>query len=112
MDILSRLNEAIVYIENHLCGEIDMNEIAKIACESADGFQRIFKTLTSMTVKEYIRKRRLSLAVSDIQNGDEKIIDIALKYGYESADSFRRAFESQHKITPTAARNASFILSY
>lgn len=111
MDILSRLNEAIVYIENHLCGEIDMNEIAKIACESADGFQRIFKTLTSMTVKEYIRKRRLSLAVSDIQNGDEKIIDIALKYGYESADSFRRAFESQHKITPTAARNASALTS-
>lgn len=111
MDMLSRLNEAIVYIENHLCGEIDMNEIAKITCESVDAFQRIFKTLTSMTVREYIRKRRLSLAVFDIQNSDERIIDIALKYGYESADSFRRAFVNQHNITPTEARNSYALTS-
>lgn len=103
MDI-SRLNNAMAYIENHLCTEIDMAKAASVACESEDSFARIFRALTNITLKEYIRKRRLTLAVSDIHRG-EKIIDIALKYGYESADSFRRAFVAQHAISPSDARN-------
>lgn len=106
MDILNQLNNAVDYIETHLDTDIRIGEAAKIACESEDGFKRIFRSLTGMTVKEYIRKRRLSLAVDDIHRG-EKIIDIAIKYGYDSTDSFRRAFTAQHSVTPAAVRNSS-----
>lgn len=106
MDILNQLNSAIDYIETHLDTDINMREAAKIACESEDGFKRIFRSLTGMTVNEYIRKRRLSIAVDNLHNG-EKVIDIAIKYGYNSADSFRRAFITQHGITPINVRNSS-----
>lgn len=106
MDILNQLNDAVNYIETHLDSDINIGEAAKIACESKDGFKRIFRSLTGITVKEYIRKRRLSLAVDDIHQG-EKIIDIAVKYGYDNTDSFRRAFTSQHGVTPAAVRNSS-----
>lgn len=111
MDILQNLNRAIEYIEFHLCDEMDMNELAKITGESAYGFSRLFRSLTQITVNEYIRRRRLTLAAYDIHNSNEKIIDIALKYGYESADSFRKAFIGQHNITPSQARDASLPLN-
>ncbi len=106
MDILVQLNNAVDYIETHLDTDINICKAAKIACESEDGFKRIFRSLTGMTVKEYIRKRRLSLAVDDLHRG-EKAIDIAIKYGYDSTDSFRRAFMAQHGVTPTIVRNSS-----
>lgn len=104
MDILIRLNKAVDYIENHLQEDIDVGIASKIACENEDGFKRIFRSLTGLTVHEYIRKRRLSLAVSDIHNG-EKIIDVAIKYGFNSGDSFCRAFKNQHNATPIAVRD-------
>lgn len=106
MDILNRLNKAVAYIENHLTENVNIAEAAKIACESEEGFKRIFRSLTDLTVNEYIRKRRLSLAVSDIHNG-EKIIDVAMKYGFNSSDSFCRAFKNQHNTVPSAVYNAS-----
>lgn len=105
MDMLNQLNKAVDYIENHLSEDVNIGDAAKIACENTDSFKRIFRALTGMTVNEYIRKRRLTLAVYDIHRGD-KIVDIAIKYGYDSADSFRRAFTAQHKITPNAVRNS------
>ena len=104
MDILIRLNKAVDYIENHLQEDVDIGNASKIACENEDSFKRIFRSLTGLTVHEYIRKRRLSLAVSDIHNG-EKIIDVAIKYGFNSGDSFCRAFKNQHNATPIAVRD-------
>lgn len=103
MDILEHINSAVQYIESNLCGEIDMNKAAGLALTSADGFSRVFSFITGMTVNEYIRKRRLSIAAEDLRNGD-RVIDIALKYGYDSGDSFTKAFVKQHGITPTQAR--------
>lgn len=100
----TRMNEAIDYIENHLCGDIDFNKISSIMCQSAVSFQRTFSIITDISIFEYIRRRRLTLAAFEIQNSKAKIIDIALKYGYESPESFARAFKEIHGISPTEAR--------
>lgn len=105
MDILKQLNDASAYIEEHLTDEIDINQLSKITMQSADGFRRFFSYIVGMSLNEYIRRRKLSLAVFDLQNSDLRIIDIAVKYGWSSADSFSRAFVLQHGITPGAARN-------
>lgn len=112
MDVLKNLNNSVDYIEEHLCDEIDMNEISRIACLCPDGFKRFFSYMTNMTIHEYIRRRRLTLAAFDLQNGDFRVIDVAVKYLYSSADSFSRAFFKQHGITPNQARNsdANFII--
>ena len=104
MDWAQRMNLVLDYIENNLDGEIEDNKIAELSANSKGMFQRIFSTLTDMTLSEYIRKRRLTQAVFDIQNTDEKIIDIALKYGYNSADAFSFAFRNFHDITPSDAK--------
>ncbi|MGN1421531.1 MAG: GNAT family N-acetyltransferase [Eubacterium sp.] len=105
MDILKSLNDAVDYIEKHLCEDVDIGKAAQISAMSEYDFSNLFHSLTSMTVREYIRKRRLTLAGEDLQHGKEKVIEIALKYGYDSADSFRRAFVLQHNITPSQARS-------
>ena len=105
MDILKRLNDAITYIEAHICDEIDMEELAHITLYSPDGFGRFFSYMTGMTLNEYIRRRRLTLSAYELCQSDIKVIDVALKYGYESADVFARAFIKQHGITPSKARS-------
>lgn len=104
MNMLKQLNAAIKYIEQNLCAELELDEVARLACVSADSFMRFFSYMTGMTLKEYIRRRRLTLAAQDLQHGDDRVIDIAMKYGYESADAFSRAFAKQHGITPIAYR--------
>ena len=101
MDVIKQLNNAIAYIENNLCGEIDTNKIAEIAFCPYDKFKRFFSYMTNMSVSEYIRKRRLTLAAYELLKGQEKIIDLAVKYGYSNADSFTRAFAKQHGVLPT-----------
>ena len=101
MDVIKQLNNAIAYIENNLCDEIDTNKVAKIALCPYDKFKRFFSYMTNMSVSEYIHKRRLTLAAYELLNGQEKIIDLAVKYGYSSADSFTRAFTNQHSVLPT-----------
>ena len=105
MNILNELNEACNYIENNIENEIDIKEIARITNQSTDSINRFFVSMLGITIKEYIRKRRLSLAVYDLQNSDEKITDIAFKYGFNSYDSFCKAFLNQHNVTPTQAKN-------
>ena len=95
---------AIAYIEDHLDSELDMEEIARQACVSSFHFQRIFPVLCGFTVGEYIRNRRLTLAAQELCSSEAKVIDIALKYGYESPDSFARAFVRFHGVAPSAAR--------
>lgn len=104
MDTLENMKNAIDYIENNLDSEIEYAKIAQIALSSQYHFQRMFAFLIGVPLSEYIRRRRLTLAAFDLQNSNEKIIDIALKYGYNSPDSFSRAFMAMHGINPSKAR--------
>lgn len=104
MDWLDRMNNTIDYIENNLSQEIDIEQIAKTACCSTYHFQRLFSFITDISLSEYIRHRRLTLAALELQNSNNKIIDIALKYGYNSPTAFTRAFSATHGVTPTSAR--------
>ncbi|MCG0276783.1 MAG: AraC family transcriptional regulator [Thermosediminibacteraceae bacterium] len=98
------IQKAIEYIEDNLTEELNIQEIAKKAHVSPFYFQRIFSTLCGFTVGEYIRNRRLSLAAQELSESNAKIIDVAIKYGYDSPDSFTRAFTKFHGIPPSAAR--------
>lgn len=98
------IGSAIRYIEDNLAGELDIADIAAQAYVSAFHFQRIFSVLCGMTVGEYIRARRLTLAAQELSRGDIRVIDAAVKYGYDSPDSFARAFTKFHGITPSAAK--------
>lgn len=110
MDWLSRMNSAIDYVENNLTNEIDMNIVAQRALCSSYNFQKMFSFITEISLVEYIRRRRLTLAAFEIQNSDIKIIDVALKYGYESPVSFTRAFQLVHGIVPSLARDGGVTL--
>lgn len=98
------VRSALAYIEAHITHELDIREIAKQACLSPFYFQRIFAALCGVGVGEYIRNRRLTLAGEELSRNNAKVIDIAAKYGYESPDSFNRAFQRFHGISPSAAR--------
>ena len=100
----SNINQIIDYLESKMHENIDLEQAARHAGYSLWEFQRIFSFMTNTTVGAYIRKRKLSLAAKDIVSGDEKIIDIALKYGYESPAAFSRAFKQQFGVSPTLAR--------
>ncbi|MBS4535092.1 AraC family transcriptional regulator [Clostridium sp. D2Q-14] len=105
MDSLKKMNEALNYIEENITNDIDFEKVARLACCSKYHFQRMFSFLAGVTLSEYIRRRRLTLAAFELNNNDIRIIDIAIKYGYSSPDSFTRAFQSLHGITPSEARN-------
>lgn len=105
MDLLKSMNEAMRYIEDNLTNEIDFKEVARIAHCSEYHFKRMFSFLAGITLSEYIRRRRISLAAFELKNSRMKIIDVAIKYGYSSPDSFTRAFYNLHGVTPSEARN-------
>lgn len=105
MDLLKSMNDAMRYIEDNLTNEIDFKVVARIANCSEYHFTRMFSFLAGITLSEYIRRRRLSLAAFELTNSNLKIIDIAIKYGYNSPDSFTRAFQNFHGVTPSEARN-------
>ncbi|HEX3016334.1 MAG TPA: AraC family transcriptional regulator [Caproicibacter sp.] len=98
------IGEAISYIEDHITDELKIETVAKQVLLSPFYFQKGFTMLCGFTVGEYIRERRLTLAGSELVSTDRKIIDIALKYGYDSPDSFTKAFTRFHGVTPTAVR--------
>ncbi|GKU24219.1 AraC family transcriptional regulator [Clostridium folliculivorans] len=104
MDSLKRMNEALSYIEENLTEDIDIKEVAKLALCSEYHFQRMFSFLAGISLSEYIRRRRLTLAAFELNNSNVRVIDIAIKYGYSSPDSFTRAFQNLHGITPSEAR--------
>ncbi|MCB5288398.1 MAG: AraC family transcriptional regulator [Candidatus Cloacimonetes bacterium] len=107
MDSLSSMNNALSYIEEHLTEVIDFKALSKIALCSEYHFRRMFSFLSGISLSEYIRRRRLTLAALDLKDSNLRIIDIAMKYEYGSADSFSRAFYSVHGILPSEARNKS-----
>ena len=104
MDWITGIQNAINYIEEHLTEEIDYEIVAKEAACSSFYLQRIFSILCGMTLGDYIRNRRLTLAGNELSAADDKVIDIALKYGYESPESFTRAFSRFHGVTPSEAK--------
>ncbi|MFE7062941.1 GyrI-like domain-containing protein [Sutcliffiella sp. NPDC057660] len=110
MDLLKSMNDAMRYIENNLTDEIDFKEVARIAHCSEYHFKRMFSFLAGITLSEYIRRRRISLAAFELTNSRMRIIDVAIKYGYSSPDSFTRAFYNLHGVTPSEARNNGQLL--
>ncbi|KNY27187.1 AraC family transcriptional regulator [Pseudobacteroides cellulosolvens] len=103
MDWLGAMNKAVEYIEDNINDKLDIEKVSKIALSSPFHFQRMYHIMTGVTIAEYIRRRRLTLAAQDIISG-EKIIDVAFKYGYETPEAFTKAFGKLHGISPSAAK--------
>ncbi len=110
MDWLVGMNNVIDYIEENITESIDYDKLAKMICCSSYEFSRIFSFMVSVPVSEYIRNRRLSLAAFDVQDENMKMIEIALKYRYESPASFTRAFKELHGTSPLLARKKGLSL--
>lgn len=107
MEWISGMNAAVNYLEEHILEEPDLDKLGKLAGCSSHHFQRIFTYIGGVTLKEYLKRRRMSLAAVDLKDERNKVIDIALKYGYDSPTAFNRAFQSVHGISPTQARETS-----
>ena len=105
MKWLNRFKESLEYIEDNLRGDIDHNIVAEKTYLSRFYYYKMFQIVTGMTLGEYIRNRRMSLAAKDLKKNNLRIIDIASDYGYSSQEAFSRAFKSVQGITPTQARN-------
>ena len=103
--MIHQFNQTMDYLEQQLTGEVDMKKFQQLSGYSYPLFSRIFSIMADMTLAEYLRNRRLSEAVTDLRESSEKVIDIALKYGYDSADAFSAAFKKFHGATPSEVRN-------
>ena len=110
MNLLDRLNAVVDYVEDNITEDINLKHLAAIAYCSSYNFQRMFVFITGVSIAEYIRRRRLTLAALELQQSDVKIIDLALKFGYESPTSFTRAFQTVHGITPSEAKKSNIAL--
>ncbi|GAA2902994.1 AraC family transcriptional regulator [Enterococcus pseudoavium] len=110
MEWLDQFNNSIAYVEENLTTTIDLERAAQLAQCSSYHYQRMFSYIAGVTLGEYIRRRKMSLAGVDLQRG-EKVIDVANKYGYDSPTSFNRVFKSVHQITPQAAKQAGVKLT-
>ena len=112
MDYLAQINRAIDYIEDHLEGELVMDQISQEAGISKWHFQRVFKAVLGETVKEYITRRRLSLAAQELIGTNSKILDIAMNFGFESHEVFTRSFKKLFEISPSElrAQKGSFMI--
>ena len=104
MDELKQLNLAMGYIEANITDDIDFQKAARIAGCSEYQFKRMFPFLSGINLSEYVRRRRLTLAALELHKHDGRVLDLAIKYGYDSPDSFTRAFQAFHGMTPTEAR--------
>lgn len=105
MNIIKSFNNTIDYLETVLDDEIDEKKVTQLSGYSYSMFSRLFSILTETTLSEYLRSRRLTEAAVILRNKDEKIIDVAFKFGYESSDSFGTAFKNFHGFTPSEVRN-------
>lgn len=112
MDWITGIQRALDYTEAHLTEEIDYEEVARQACSSTFHFQRMFGMLCGFSLGDYIRMRRLTMAACALQQTGEKVIDIALKYGYDTPESFSRAFSRFHGLNPTDARRGGSVKSF
>lgn len=104
MDWLKRMEDALEFIESNIEESLNVEMIAKAAYSSPFHFQRMFQMWTGITLGEYVRKRKLTLAAQELAVSSAKVVDVALKYGYESPESFSKAFRKIHGIAPSEAR--------
>lgn len=109
MNWIQGIQRAIDYVEENITDDIDYEKIAEQAFSSSFHFQRVFGILCGYSIGDYIRMRRLSLAGEELAKGKSKIIDIALKYGYDTPESFSRAFTRFHGIAPSEAKHGGKI---
>ena len=107
MEWIVAMQQAIVYMEEHLLETINYEDVARQVHISCYEFHRAFGFLTGMTANAYIRRRRLSLAARELLETDARITDIALKYGYDTPESFTKAFTRFHGVAPRSAREES-----
>src|SRR5690625_462031 len=107
MDGFKKMVDSIEHIENNLACDLPIEDIAAIACMSKFHFQRMFSMLTGYTVSEYIRNRRITVAAQELVHSKNKVIDVALKYGYETPESFMKAFRRIHGVSPSETRKYS-----
>ena len=107
MNWVTDIQKAISFIENNLLEKIAVDDVAKHIHSSADYFQRVFNIVTGISISDYIRNRRLTLAGDELANTQVKVIDVCAKFGYESPESFTKAFARFHGVTPTAAKAAA-----
>ena len=107
MEWIKVINDAIEFMEKNLTEEIGLLEVARSVNISAFHFHHAFTIMTGITPAEYIRNRRLTLAGLELADGSSKIIDIALKYGYETPESFTKAFSRFHGFSPMQVRKGS-----
>lgn len=112
MNIYKTINEIIDYIENHLEEEIDYNKLAKIMGVNVYTMKKIFALLTNISITEYIRNRRLTLAGYELLENNTKVIDLALKYGYNNVTSFSRAFSLFHGVKPSQVKKQKTLKNY
>lgn len=112
MDWITNIQKAIDYVEFHIEEDIDFEKVAHEACSSSFQFQRIFSAICGISLGEYIRNRRLSLAAEFLSGKDSKVIDAAFRFGYENPESFTRAFTRFHKITPNEAKRGGKIKTF
>ena len=110
MDWITGIQRAINYIEDHITEELDYEQIARESFSSSFHFQRVFSILCGYTLGEYIRNRRLTLAGAELASTREKVIDVAFKYGYDTLESFAKAFQKFHGIPPSQARSNGVML--
>ncbi|WP_313892046.1 AraC family transcriptional regulator [Psychrobacillus sp.] len=104
MGWVESIQKAIHYMEEHLLEDLSIEQIAKEANSSVFHFQRTFAILTDMSIADYIRRRRLTLAAQELINTTIKVIDLSFKYGYDTPEAFTKAFRKQHGVTPSDAR--------
>lgn len=107
-----KLQKVIDYIESHLTEDLVFDAIASMMAVSEADLQRSFKMITGLTMSEYIRYRRLTMAALDLKNRGSKVLDVALTYGYQTAESFSKAFKQYHGCTPMEAKNTNQVISY
>ena len=112
MEWLTSIRGAVAYMEEHLTEDISLDDVARAVHLSPFFLQRGFSLLTGWGVGEYLRNRRLYEAALDLQKGSEKVIDIALRYGYETPESFTKAFARFHGATPTQIRAGATIRAF
>lgn len=110
MEWTKMLNDAIDYIENNITEELTCEDVAEQIYLSGFHFHRSFNILTGMTLGDYIRNRRLSLAAQELLTGKSKVIDVALKYGYQTPESFSKAFSRFHGVMPSQVKKEGTIL--
>lgn len=111
MNWVDTLNSLIEYVENNLDDEISSRKVELITGCQYSLFLRMFSYIADVSLHDYIRRRKLSIAAAELQTSSIKVVDLAVKYGYESADAFTTAFKKQHGVTPSQARNRNIKLS-